>query len=258
LPLAADRERPVSTNANVAFFALDPEWHMDLHSNPGKLHRCSLQPPVELSECAVHESGRCNRQHRDRPADRHHGGIFTLPLPLGALDCLGFLGWTLAFHVIPVITMVGPWYLAFKELRLYDTRPALILTHVAMNLPMAVWLMMSFFKALPPEVEEPALVDGCHPMSAFWHVTLPLVLPGLIATGVLSFIFSWNEFAIALNLTSQVNATVPVVVSKFANDYEVLHSPVAAASIPATLAALLLMFLGQRYIVQGLTLGSVK
>jgi multiple sugar transport system permease protein len=169
-----------------------------------------------------------------------------------------FLGWTLAFHVIPVITMVGPWYLVFKEVGLYDTKTALVLTHVAVNLPMAVWLMMSFFKALPPEIEEAALVDGCHPLSAFWYVTLPLVVPGLIATGVLSFIFSWNEFTIALNLTSQANATVPVVVSKFANDYEVQHSQMAAASIVATLPALLLMRFGQRFIVQGLTLGSVK
>jgi ABC-type glycerol-3-phosphate transport system permease component len=170
----------------------------------------------------------------------------------------GLLGWMLAFHVIPVITMVGPWYLVFKELGLYDTRTALILTHVAINLPMAVWLMMSFFKQLPPEIEEAALVDGCRPLSAFWLVTLPLVVPGLIATGVLSFIFSWNEFTVALNLTSQSNATVPVVVAKFANDYEVQHSQMAAASILATVPALLLMFFGQRFIVQGLTQGSVK
>ncbi len=170
----------------------------------------------------------------------------------------GLLGWMLAFHVIPVITMVGPWYLVFKELGLYDTRTALILTHVAINLPMAVWLMMSFFKVLPPEIEEAALVDGCRPLSAFWRVTLPLVVPGLIATGVLSFIFSWNEFTVALNLTSQSNATVPVVVAKFANDYEVQHSQMAAASILATIPALLLMFFGQRFIVQGLTQGSVK
>jgi multiple sugar transport system permease protein len=170
----------------------------------------------------------------------------------------GFLGWTLAFHVIPVITLVGPWYLTFREFGLYDTRTALVLTHVTTNLPMAVWLMMSFFKTVPPEIEEAALVDGCHPLSAFWKVTLPLVVPGLIATGVLSFIFSWNDFTIALNLTSQANATVPVVVSKFANDYEVLHSQMAAASILATLPALFLMFVGQRFIVQGLTLGSVK
>jgi multiple sugar transport system permease protein len=169
-----------------------------------------------------------------------------------------FLGWTLAFHVIPVITLVGPWYLAFKELGLYDTKLALILTHVTVNLPMAVWLMMAFFRQLPPEIEEAALVDGCRPLTAFRRVTLPLVVPGLIATGVLSFIFSWNEFTIALNLTSQANATVPVAVAKFANDYEVQHSQMAAASILATIPALVLMFIGQRFIVQGLTAGSVK
>jgi multiple sugar transport system permease protein len=170
----------------------------------------------------------------------------------------GFLGWTLAFHVIPVITLVGPWYLTFRELGLLDTRTALVLTHVTINLPMAVWLMMSFFRSLPPEIEEAALVDGCRQITAFRRVTLPLVVPGLIATGVLSFIFSWNDFTVALNLTSQANATVPVVVAKFSNDYEVLHGQMAAASVLATLPALLLMFVGQRFIVQGLTLGSVK
>jgi multiple sugar transport system permease protein len=171
---------------------------------------------------------------------------------------LGFLGWTLAFHMIPVLTLVGPWYLAFKQLGLYDTRLALILTHVSVNLPMAVWLMMSFFKDIPPEIEQAALVDGCHPLSAFWYVVLPLVVPGLIAAGVLAFVFSWNEFSIALNLVSQTNATVPVVVAKFAQDYEIQHGQMAAASILATIPALVLMVFGQRFIVQGLTMGSVK
>jgi multiple sugar transport system permease protein len=171
---------------------------------------------------------------------------------------LGFLGWTLAFHMIPVLTLVGPWYLAFKQLGLYDTRLALILTHVSVNLPMAVWLMMSFFKDIPPEIEQAALVDGCHPLSAFWYVMLPLVVPGLIAAGVLAFVFSWNEFSIALNLVSQTNATVPVVVAKFAQDYEIQHGQMAAASILATIPALALMVFGQRFIVQGLTMGSVK
>jgi multiple sugar transport system permease protein len=171
---------------------------------------------------------------------------------------LGFLGWTLAFHMIPVLTLVGPWYLAFKQLGLYDTRLALILTHVSVNLPMAVWLLMSFFKDIPPEIEQAALVDGCHPLSAFWYVVLPLVVPGLIAAGVLAFVFSWNEFSIALNLVSQSNATVPVVVAKFAQDYEIQHGQMAAASILATIPALVLMVFGQRFIVQGLTMGSVK
>jgi multiple sugar transport system permease protein len=171
---------------------------------------------------------------------------------------LGFLGWTLAFHMIPVLTLVGPWYLAFKQLGLYDTRAALIVTHVSVNLPMAVWLMMSFFRDIPPEIEQAALVDGCHPLSAFWRVVLPLVVPGLIAAGVLAFVFSWNEFSIALNLVSQTNATVPVVVAKFAQDYEIQHGQMAAASILATIPALVLMVFGQRFIVQGLTMGSVK
>ena len=171
---------------------------------------------------------------------------------------LGVLGWTLAFHMIPVLTLVGPWYLAFKSLGLYDTQSALILTHVSMNLPMTVWLMMSFFKDIPPEIEQAALVDGCHPLAAFWRVVLPLVVPGLIAAGVLAFVFSWNEFSIALNLVSQTNATVPVVVAKFAQDYEIQHGQMAAASILATIPALVLMVFGQRFIVQGLTMGSVK
>jgi hypothetical protein len=118
-------------------------------------------------------------------------------------------------------------------------------------------LMMSFFKDIPPEIEQAALVDGCHPLSAFWHVVLPLAVPGLIAAGVLSFVFSWNEFSIALNLVSQTNATVPVVVAKFAQDYEIQHGQMAAASILATIPALVLMVFGQRFIVQGLTMGSV-
>ncbi len=176
---------------------------------------------------------------------------------MGALGRGGILGWTLAFHVIPC-ALSWDRYLTFRQLGLYDTRTALVLTHVTINLPMAVWLMMSFFKTVPPEIEEAALVAGCHPLSAFWRVTLPALVPGLIATGVLSFIFSWNDFTIALNLTSQANATVPVVVSKFANDYEVLRAQMAAASILATRPALLLTFVGQRFTVQGLTVGSVK
>lgn len=169
-----------------------------------------------------------------------------------------FLGWTLVFHMIPVMTLIGPWYVAFRELGLYDTRLALILTHVTINLPMTVWLMRAFFREVPPEIEEAAVVDGCRPFQAFYKVTLPLVVPGLIAAGILAFIFSWNEFPVALSLTSRELATVPVAIARFAQQYEIQHSQMAAASIIATIPALLLMALGQRFIVRGLTLGAVK
>ena len=169
-----------------------------------------------------------------------------------------FLGWTLVFHTIPVLTLVGPWYLAFRQIGLYDTLPALILTHITLNLPMTVWLMMAFFKGIPQELEEAALVDGARRVQAFWKVMLPLAVPGLIAAGVLAFVFSWNEFSIALNLTSRETATVPVAIARFAQQYEVLHGQMAAASMISTIPALLLMFFGQRFVVQGLTMGAVK
>jgi multiple sugar transport system permease protein len=86
---------------------------------------------------------------------------------------------------------------------------------------MTVWLMMAFFKEVPREIEEAAQMDGCRRIQAFVYVVLPLVVPGVIASGVLAFIFSWNEFAIALNLTSRATATVPVGVARFAQDYEI-------------------------------------
>lgn len=170
----------------------------------------------------------------------------------------GFLGWTLAFHMVPVLTLLGPWYIAFRELGLYDTRAALVLTHVTINLPMTVWLMSAFLREIPPEVEEAARVDGCTPLQAFLRVVLPLAVPGLIAAGILAFIFSWNEFPIALSLTSRQTATVPVAVARFAQQYETQHAQMAAASVISTIPAVLLMLLGQRFIVRGLMMGSVK
>ena len=168
------------------------------------------------------------------------------------------LGWMLVFHMIPVLTLVGPWYIAFRELGWYDTLGALVLTHVTLNLPITVWLMMAFFREIPPELQEAAQVDGCPPVTAFVTIALPLAAPGLIAAGILDFIFSWNEFSIALNLTSRDTATVPVAIARFAQQYETQHGQMAAASVIATLPALLLMALGQRFIVRGLTAGAVK
>ena len=170
----------------------------------------------------------------------------------------GFLGWTLVFHMVPVLTLIGPWYIAFRELGLYDTRTALILTHVTINLPMTVWLMRAFFRDIPPEILEAAHVDGCGPFDAFYRVVLPLAFPGLIAAGILAFIFSWNEFPIALSLTSRENATVPVAIARFAQQYETQHAQMAAASVISTIPAIILMLLGQRFIISGLTLGAVK
>ena len=195
----------------------------------------------------------------------------TLVLTLGALSAyalarlrwsrwiaVGFLGWLMIFNTIPTLTVVGPWYLMFQQMGLYDTLFGLILTHIAINLPMTIFLMMTFFNDIPVELEEAARVDGATRWQAFRRVILPLVVPGLIAAGVLAFVFSWNEFTVALNLTSRGTATVPVGIANFAEQYEVQNGNMAAASVLSTIPALLLMIFGQRFVVQGLTQGAVK
>ena len=93
---------------------------------------------------------------------------------------------------------------------------------------------------------------------AFLRIALPLAVPGLIAAGILAFVFSWNEFSIALNLTTTKTSTVPVAIARFAQQYEIRFGDMAAASVLSTIPALILMFFGQRFIVKGLTLGAVK
>jgi multiple sugar transport system permease protein len=169
-----------------------------------------------------------------------------------------FLGWTLIFNMIPPLTLVGPWYLIFREIGLSETLTAVVLTHITLHLPMTIWMMMAYFSDIPKDLEEAAMVDGCRRIDALWKISLPLVTPGLIAAGVLAFVFSWNEFSVALNLTSRATATVPVAIARFAEEYEVQYGQMAAASILSTIPALILMFFGQRFVVQGLTMGAVK
>lgn len=169
-----------------------------------------------------------------------------------------FLGWTLVFHMIPPITLIGPWYLLFRDIGLYNTLTGLVLTHVVVNLPLTIWLMMSAFENIPRELEEAAVVDGCRTLTAFFVILLPLALPGLIAAGLLSFLFSWSEFSIALNLTTKETYTIPVAIACYAGENEILHGQMAAASVLSTIPAVILMFFGQRFILGGLTAGAVK
>ena len=168
------------------------------------------------------------------------------------------LAWLLLFHMIPPLTLVGPWYLLFQELGLYDSLWALVLTHVAINLPLTMWIMLTFFREIPVELHEAATIDGCREFQAFRMIMLPLAMPGLVSSGILAFVFSWNEFSIALNLTARGSATVPVAIAGFAQQYEIQHAQMAAASMISMVPALLLMVFGQRYVVRGLTIGAIK
>lgn len=169
-----------------------------------------------------------------------------------------FLIWTLVFHMIPPITLAGAWYTLFRAIGLDNTLTGIIMAHTTLNLPMALWLMAVFVNDVPIELEEAAQLDGATTPVVLRHVVLPLVAPGLAATAVLCFVFSWNEFAVALTLSNKLTATVPVAIAKFAQDFEIQYTQMAASAALSIIPALLLLLVCQRYIVKGLTMGAVK
>jgi multiple sugar transport system permease protein len=146
----------------------------------------------------------------------------------------------------------------FRAVGLDNTFAGLILAHVTLNLPMAIWLMGVFVREVPRELEEAARIDGATTPQILARVIVPVVLPGLAATAILAFVFSWNEFAVALNLSMKQTATVPVAIAKYAQDYEIKYTEMAASAALSIVPALILLLVGQRAIVKGLTAGAVK
>jgi len=166
--------------------------------------------------------------------------------------------WTVLFHMMPHTVMSAAWFPLFLKLGLINTYAGLICANVTMNAPMGLWIMSAFVRDIPRELDEAATIDGCTPPQVFFRIILPLLKPGLIAAGILTFIFSWNEFSVALVMTSRETQTVPVGIAKYAQEYEVLYGEMAAASVLSTIPALLLLMFGQRYIIRGLTAGALK
>lgn len=169
-----------------------------------------------------------------------------------------FLAWTMIFHMIPPVALASAWFSMARAVGLENTFTGLILAHATLNLPMAIWLMAVFVRDVPKELEEAAIMDGADTPHILWHVILPLITPGLAATSILTFIFSWNEFAVALTLTMKQTATVPVAIAKFAQDFEIQYTQMAASAALAMVPAILVLLVAQRYIVKGLTQGAVK
>ncbi|MCB1493239.1 MAG: carbohydrate ABC transporter permease [Rhodobiaceae bacterium] len=169
-----------------------------------------------------------------------------------------FLGWVMIFQMIPPVALASAWYTMARSVGLDNTFTGLVLAHATLNLPLAVWLMNAFVRDVPGELIDAARMDGANPPTLFFQVVLPLIAPGLAATTILCFVFSWNEFAVALNLTNKNTATVPVAIAKFAQDFEIQYTQMAATAALSILPALVLLIVGQRYIVKGLTSGAVK
>ncbi|GCE18320.1 carbohydrate ABC transporter permease [Dictyobacter kobayashii] len=166
----------------------------------------------------------------------------------------------LSVNMFPFIAMIGPLFVLFSgPIYIYNTYPALIIPDLVLTLPLTIWFLTSFFKDLPPDLEEAARVDGASRLYALWKIIVPLTAPGVFAAAILSFIAVWNDFLFGLNLTSDVEAQpVTVGITRFNSEHVIAYGQLAAAAIIVTIPLVILVLLFQRRIVAGLTAGAVK
>ena len=169
------------------------------------------------------------------------------------------LAFVLAVSMFPQISIVSPLYLLLRELRLLNTYPGLVLPYLTFAMPLTIWLLVGFFRQLPPELEEAGLMDGAGRLRTLWAIILPLSWPGLATTAILTFLYSWNEFLFALSFTlGPERYTVPVAITLFRGQYQVPWGQILAATVVATAPVAALVLVAQRRIVSGLTSGAVK
>jgi multiple sugar transport system permease protein len=171
------------------------------------------------------------------------------------------LGVILSITTFPPIAIAAPVFKLWTDLGLYNTYLGLILPDLTFTLPLTIYILTSFFRDIPRELEEAALVDGATYFQSFRKVVLPLAAPGLVTAGLLAFIFVWNEFLFAITLTSSANVRpVPAAIAFFtgSSQFEIPLGTIAAASVVVTVPLILLVLAFQNRIVAGLTAGAVK
>jgi len=171
-------------------------------------------------------------------------------------DHLSF--WILSIRMMPAVVPVISLYLLYQDLKLYDSYQGLIIIYGMFNIPFVVWIMKGFFEDIPISIEEAAWVDGVSRPRAFIDVVLPLSTPGLMATSLFCFIFSWNEFLFALVLTIHKVLTFPRVVPFLMKYQEPEWGQISAMGLLSIIPIIFVAFILQRYLVRGLTYGAVR
>jgi len=196
--------------------------------------------------------------------------VTTISLAVGALAAyamtrmyfpfrrLFFVG-ILATRMVPEISLVIPLYLLASRVGLINTPYILIATYLSFSLPFAIWLMGAFFETLPRDLEDAGRMDGCSSAGILFRIIMPVSAPGLVSTALFTFLMAWDEFFFALILTSNVAAkTAPVAIAEFAGRYVVDITGMMTGGVLAAIPPVVLALVFQRYIVRGLTAGTVK
>jgi multiple sugar transport system permease protein len=162
-------------------------------------------------------------------------------------------------RMLPTVVLIPALFLMFRALDLQNTLTGLIIAYCAFTLPFTIWIMKAYFETVPAELDRSALVDGCNRLQAYYRVILPVSGPGLVAGGAFTFMLCWNEFLVALILnTKPGTTTLPPVIAAMNAQINIDYSVIAASGFLGALPAVILVLVFQRYLVQGLTAGSVK
>jgi sorbitol/mannitol transport system permease protein len=170
----------------------------------------------------------------------------------------GTLLWMLSTKMLPPVGVLVPIYLLFRTAGLLDTRSGLVMIYALMNLPIVVWMLFTFYKEVPNEILEAGRMDGAQTAGEVWYLLLPLTLPGVASTGLLSLILCWNEAFWSLNLTSAGAAPLTAFIASFSSPEGLFFAKLSAASTMAVAPILVFGWFSQRQLVQGLTFGAVK
>jgi multiple sugar transport system permease protein len=166
--------------------------------------------------------------------------------------------WLISQRMLPPVASIIPIYLLFQNLRMLDTHAALIITYVAVNLPIVVWLMRDYFANIPKELEESARVDGASPYRILWSIVLPLSTPGLVATFLFVLVFAWNEYVIALFLSLAKTQTMPLLVAGQNGTRGPLWGYMSVLILIMIVPVIAMAIALERYISRGLLVGAVK
>lgn len=166
---------------------------------------------------------------------------------------------SLVLYAIPRVAILLPFYEGAQRTGLFDTKLLLIVVMVAVNQPFTLWIFESFFREVPQQLEQAAMIDGCTRLQAFRHVVLPILGPGLATTSIFSALFAYNEFLLPVILGGPDSATMPVLIATYAGSSDVRQWPLfAAAAVTVALPLILLVILCQKFIIRGLFSGAVK
>jgi multiple sugar transport system permease protein len=162
-------------------------------------------------------------------------------------------------QMVPAILLLLPYFIMMRKIDMINSYGALIIAYTSFSLPFCTWMLKGFFDSIPKDIDEAAMIDGCNRIQTLWNVIMPLALPGIAATTLFGFLVAWNHYLFAMGLTTTPDMyTLPVGIASLNGEFRVAWNEMMAGAIIASLPALVLYLLLQKWFVKGLTAGAVK